>query len=207
MVLGANGGIGRALAKLLTDEGWTVLAVTRHTDDLADLTPHVIEADLASPHAVQMTITAASQEVTEIDLWIYAAGDITATKVGKMGPEDWRRILDANLTGAYLATHYSLPLLAEDAHLIYLGGISERLRLPGLAAYATAKAGLEAFAEALGKEERRRRVTVVRPAAVDTPLWEKVPMRRPRNAMTPEAAAQEILRAHAQGHKGKLDLS
>lgn len=207
MVLGASGGIGRALVKALTHEGWTVLAVARHPDDLAVLTPHVIEADLASPHAVQTAITMASQEITEIDLWIYAAGDITATKVGEMGPEDWRRILDANLTGAYLATHYSLPLLAADAHLIFLGAISERLRLPGLAAYATAKAGLEAFAEALGKEERRRRVTVVRPAAVDTPLWEKVPMRLPKSALTPEAAAQEILKAHQQGHKGTLDLS
>ena len=60
--------------------------------------------------------------------------------------------MTANLSGAYLATHHSLPLLAEDAHLVFLGAVSERLRLPGLSAYAAAKAGLEAFGEALGKE-------------------------------------------------------
>ena len=71
---------------------------------------------------------------------------------------------------AFLATHFSMPLLAQNAHLVYLGAVSERLRLPGLSAYAAAKAGLEAYAEALKKEERKRRITVVRPGAVATPF-------------------------------------
>jgi 3-oxoacyl-[acyl-carrier protein] reductase len=213
LVWGASGGIGRALVSRLAAEGWTVFAITRHPDeassyyDGADLTPHVIEADVASPFAVQQAVTAVSREVTQVDLFVYAVGDITAAKVGEMAPKDWTRILDANLTGAYLATHHSLPLLADDAHLVFLGAISERLRLPRLAAYAAAKAGLEAFAEALGKEERWRRVTVVRPGAVVTPLWEKVPLRLPSYAMSPEAVAERILDAYREGHKGTLDLS
>lgn len=207
LVWGANGGIGRAMVKQLAAEGWTVLAVARHPEKLDDLTPHIIEADVALPYAVQTAATTISQEVKEIDLFIYAAGDISAAKVEEMSPAEWGRVLAANLSGAYLTTHYSLPLLAPDAHLIYLGAISERLRLPGLAAYAAAKAGLEAFAEALSKEERRRRVTVVRPAAVDTPLWEKVPMRLPKTAVSPEEVARRIFDAHQRGHKGTLDLS
>jgi len=141
-----------------------------------------------------------------IDLWIYSAGDIASAKVGDMAENDWQRLADANLTGPFIATRHSLPLLAEDAHLIYLGAVSERLRPPGLAAYAAAKAGLEAFAEALAKEERKRRITVVRPGAVETALWEKVPMRLPKGAMSPQALAVKILDAHAAGHKGTLDL-
>lgn len=71
----------------------------------------------------------------------------------------WRedyRILDANLTGGYNTVHYSLPLLTPDAPLVFLGAVSGRMRLPGLSAYAAAKAGLEAFAEAQRKEERKR---------------------------------------------------
>jgi NAD(P)-dependent dehydrogenase (short-subunit alcohol dehydrogenase family) len=97
--------------------------------------------------------------------------------------------------------------LAEDAHLFYLGAISERLRLPGLSAYAAAKAGLEAFADTLRKEERRRRVTVVRPAAVATSLWDKVPMRLPAHALTPEELASRVLQAYREGHKGTLDVA
>ena len=148
----------------------------------------------------------AGQAAGSVDLWIYAAGDITAEKVGDSEPDTWRRILDANLVGAYQATHFSLPLLARDAHLIFLGAVSERMRLPRLSAYAAAKTGLEAFVTVLGKEERKRRVTIARPAAVDTPLWERVPFKLPRQAMSPEEAAASILAAYHEGHRGVLDL-
>ena len=206
MVWGATGGIGRALVSRLREEGWRVLAMGRHTSDLSDLTPHRFEADVADPGAVEQAVAAASQEVDQVDLWIYAAGDIKASKVAEASPESWQRILDANLVGPYLAAHYSLPLLAPDAHLLFLGAISERLRLPRLSAYAAAKAGLEAFVEVLGKEERKRRVTLVRPAAVDTPLWDKVPFKLPRGALSPDEAAEQILAAYHDGHRGSLDF-
>ena len=207
MIWGAGGGIGRALVTQLINENWTVVAVTHKPTSLENLTSHVIDADVASPYEVELAVFNASQVVDEINLWIYAAGDITSSKTAEMPPDAWQRIVDANLTGAFLTTHYSLPLLAADAHLVYLGAISERLRLPGLAAYAAAKVGLEAFAETLGKEERKHRITVVRPGAVSTPFWEKVPLRLPASALSPEAVAQHIIDSHQQGHKGVLDLS
>jgi NAD(P)-dependent dehydrogenase (short-subunit alcohol dehydrogenase family) len=206
MVWGAGGGIGRALVSTLKEEGWRVLAMGRHTADLEDLTSHVFEADVAQPESVEQALAAASLETDQVDLWIYAVGDIAASKVADVSPQDWQRILDANLVGAHLATHYSLPLLARDSHLIFLGAVSERLRLPRLSAYAAAKAGLEAFVQVLAKEERKRRVTLVRPAAVDTPLWDKVPFKLPPGAMSPDDAAAQILTAYREGHQGVLDL-
>ena len=206
LIWGASGGIGRALVARLRTEHWTVGAVSRHPDDLADLTPHRYAADVADDFAVRQAVFAIAQDLPEIDLWIYAAGDIAPGKVAEMDAATWRRILDANLTGAYLTTHHSAPLLAEQAHLVYIGAYSERLRLPGLSAYAAAKAGLEAFVDALTKEERRRRVTLVRPGAVDTPLWTKMPVRMPRSAAAPDAIAGQILVAHTSGHSGLLDL-
>lgn len=69
----------------------------------------------------------------------------------------WRSPFDR----AYGTTHYSLPLLAADAHLVFLGAMSERLRWPGLAAYTAAKVGLAAgdrpflkdFATAAGRTD------------------------------------------------------
>lgn len=206
LIFGASGGVGRALAQQLQAKGWTVGAVSRHPHDLAELTEFRYEADVADEFAVQRAVYSAAQELPAIDLWVYAVGDILFSPVAEMKPEAWKRILDANLTGAYLATHYSLPLLADQAHLMYIGAYSEKLRLPGLSAYAAAKAGLEAFAAALAKEQRKLRVTVVRPGAVDTSLWSKTPMRPPRNALTPEALAERILAAHEAGASGVLDL-
>jgi NAD(P)-dependent dehydrogenase (short-subunit alcohol dehydrogenase family) len=122
-----------------------------------------------------------------------------------MSPQDWRRIMDANLTGAFLATQYSWPMLAQEAHLFYLGAMSDRLRLPGLGAYVASKAGLEAFAEVVRKESRRK-VTVVRPAAVDTPLWQKSPFKLPPSHLSPEQVANRIYQAYQEGTVGNLDL-
>jgi peroxiredoxin Q/BCP len=131
MIWGANGGIGQALVRRLRGDGWTVVAVARQADRSHHPGDEVLEADLSNPSQVQQAVMAAAQAVDAVDLWVYAAGDITSATVREMTPAIWRQILDANLTGAFLATHYSLPLLAPDAHLFFLGAISERLRLPG----------------------------------------------------------------------------
>jgi NAD(P)-dependent dehydrogenase (short-subunit alcohol dehydrogenase family) len=206
IVWGAGGGIGRALVSRLAGEGWNTLAVGRHTASLSELTPHLFEADVADPISVERAVATMSETVDKVDLWVYAAGDIAASKIADHSPDAWQRILGANLVGAYLAAHYSLPLVARDGHLVFLGAISERLRLPRLSAYAAAKAGLEAFAEVLGKEERKRKVTLVRPAAVDTSLWDKVPFKLPPGALSPDETAARILAAYHDGHRGVLDL-
>jgi len=206
MIWGASGGIGRALAERLDQGGWTVLAVSRHPEDLADLTPHAFRADVTDPQQVAEAVGAATRAVPELDLSVYAAGTITSDRVKRMEPDVWHRVLGANLSGAYLTTHAATPLLSPRAHLVFLGAYDERLRLPGLSAYAAAKAGLDAFAEALAKEHRRWRITLVRPKAVDTAFWDLVPFKLPPGALTPQQVAEGILEAHKSGHAGHLDL-
>lgn len=205
LIWGAGGAIGQAIARLLAAQNWQVLAAGRRLDPIAPLTDLTFETDMGDPFYVQSAVTAISQHAPEVDLWVYAAGDIASQRINDLQPADWKRILDANLTGAYLATHYSWPLFSDQAHLFYLGAISERMRLPGLGAYAAAKAGLEAFAEVVRKESRRK-VSLVRPAAVDTPFWNKVPFKLPAHPLTPAEVAQAILQAYEQGHTGNLDL-
>ena len=206
LIWGAAGGIGRALARKLKDEGWQVIGVSRQGDDLAGVADYAFAADVVDLFAVQRAVLAAGQEVGEAHLFVYAAGDIVAEPVARMTPDTFRRILDANLLGAYNTVHHSLPLLTADAPLVFLGVVSERMRLPGLSAYAAAKAGLEAFAEALRKEERKRRVIVVRPGAVNTSFWRKVPFKMPGSALAPEAVAERVIEAVNAGQQGVLDL-
>ena len=207
MVWGASGGIGRTLVQALVDEGWQVIAVARQADELTTITPHVFDADISSPYEVEVAVCTAGRIVGAVDLWVYSVGDILSAKVEQLAPDTWQRLIDANLTGAFTTTHYSLPLLAENAHLVYVGAITERLRLPGLSAYVAAKSGLEAYAEALRKEERKRRVTVLRPAAVETPFWEKVRMRLPKQALTADDVAKRILTIYGEGEEGIIDLT
>lgn len=205
LIWGAGGGIGRALADQLASENWQVVAAGHNLESFRDLTEHIYEVELGDAFAVQSAVTAISQEVSEVDLWVYAAGDITSARVNQMQPADWQRILQANLTGAFLTTHFSWPMLSDESHLFYLGAVSERMRLPGLSAYAAAKAGLEAFADVVRKESRRK-VTVVRPGAVDTLFWRKVPFKLPPHHLQPDEVAARIVRAYTECHQGQLDL-
>ena len=100
LVWGASGGIGRALVSALSEQGWTVVAVARNSGAVADLAPHVFDADVASAYAVEAAVRAASEIVDDVALSVYAAGDIAPAKVADMSPVDWQRTLDANLTGA-----------------------------------------------------------------------------------------------------------
>jgi NAD(P)-dependent dehydrogenase (short-subunit alcohol dehydrogenase family) len=205
IVWGAGGGIGRGLARKLADEGWRVIGVTRRPQEVEGAYA-CFDANVADPFSVQRAVMAAGQEAGEVDLFVYCAGDIVSQPVGEMAPDVWKRVLDANLTGAYHATHYSLPLLTATAPLVYVGAVSERMRLPGLSAYAAAKAGLEAFAEALRKEERKRRVIVLRPGAVNTDFWRKTPFKMPASALAAEQLAQKTLETLASGAQGNVDL-
>ncbi len=206
MVWGAGGGIGKALVQRLMENDWEVVGVAREPGASAGVVSFSVAADVAHPEDVQQAVEQAQAAVGEVSLWIYAVGDIVSTRVSEISAEDWRRILDANLSGAFTAVQASLPLLSENVHMVFLGAVSERLHLPGLSAYAAAKAGLEALGDVLRKEQRGRRVTVVRPKAVDTDLWDKVPFSLPRGAMQPDELAERILAAHEEGHDGVLDV-
>ena len=206
LIWGASGGIGRALVARLVDAGHSVVAISRDTDDLQGLTAHVFQADPADEFAVRQAVLAAAQEFDQVDLLIYAAGDILAAKTREMQDSDLLRIFNANLIGAILTTMHSLPLLATDAYIIYLGAVHQRLQLPGYGAYAASKAALDTFAAVLAKEERQRRIAVIRPAAVETPLWEKVPLRLPAGALSPDALAEQILALIKDGATGVIDI-
>jgi NAD(P)-dependent dehydrogenase (short-subunit alcohol dehydrogenase family) len=193
------------VAQRLVDQGWKVILAGRHIERLEGLGGVPVEAEIGDLFSMQTALAAISQEVDEIQLWVYAVGDIASSPVEQMSLQNWRRILDANLTGAFLATQHSWPLLAKQAHLFYLGALNERLRQPGLGAYAAAKAGLEAFADVVRKESRRR-VTVVRPSAVDTSLWKKTPFKLPPRPLSPAGVAARIWQAYQEGTEGNLDI-
>ena len=205
LIWGAGGGIGQALVHHLVGQGWQVYAAGRNLESLEGVAAGCHEADFARPFSVEQAALAVSQETTEVDWWVYAAGDITSVPVKDLNPEVWQRILTANLSDVYLAAHYSQALLAREAPLYILGAVQERMRLPGLSAYAAAKAGVEALADVLRKELRRK-VVVARPGAVDTALWKKVPFRMPAHALTPAGLAERLLQAYEQGSDGLLDV-
>lgn len=208
IIWGADGGIGRSCTKLLVDKSWDVIALARHADQVDDSAIAVIEIDnVANAAAVEQAVYRAQMEVDSADLFIYTVGDITQAAADDMDSSTWQRIIDANLTGAFMTYNATLPLLTPKAHLFFLGAVSERLQLPKLSAYVAAKAGLEAFVATIRKEQRKRPITLIRPGAVDTEFWEKVSLKKPKDAADPDKLAGRIWDAYENKTTGTLDIT
>lgn len=207
LIWGASGGMGRALVAQLQEAGWQVLAVARNDAALAGPNLETYSADISRESDVAAASHWAAQHADQVDLWVYAAGDILAKTTADTSNAEWDRIMAANLGGARYATMHSLPLVAPGGLLVYIGAYVSAITLPRLGAYAAAKGALEGFVGALAKEVRDRRISLLRVGAVDTPFWEKVPFKPPRQGTRPPAdVATAILEAYTTGHKGPIDL-
>lgn len=212
LLVGADSTIGQSVAKAFLEEEWEVWAIGRHAERFASGVQwaHTVlnVADFEQMNAAAQALQAHLQPLggRQIDAMVYAVGDILAQKTHEMSLEAWQRIMDANLTGAFVATRVFSPMFSAEPHLFFIGALTERLILPGLSAYATAKGGLEVFAQVLAKEQPRWKITVVRPGAVATRFWERVPFRMPPKTLQPDDVALRILEAYYSEQRGNLDL-
>ena len=208
IIWGADGGIGKAVTHLLVEKGWDVVAIARHTERVeADVLALIELENVANQAMVDKAMYEVGMEIDSAEFFLYTIGDINQSKADDTASDTWKRIIDANLTGAFHAYKASLPLLTPDAHLFFLGAVSERLKLPGLSAYVAAKAGLEAFVATITKEQRKRAITLVRPGAVDTDFWAKVSLKKPKDAANPTKLASLIWDAWENKTTGVMDIT
>ncbi len=206
IIWGSEGDIGQAIMSKFQQQGMQVAALAREISPVSQAADWSYQVDFTNFEDIQGAGTWLKENLEDADVFVYAAGDIASQKVAEGDPQRWQEILDNNLTGIYQSLRVSLPLLNESSHIFLLGAVSERLQLPGLSAYAAAKAGLEALAVSLSKEERKKKVTVVRPGAVDTSFWDKVPFKKPSHTYSTTQVADKIWEAYQQEHQGQLDL-
>lgn len=206
LIWGASGGMGQALVRMLSAEGWQVFAAARSTERIPDEAEQAYEFEAASEATFQQTMMFVGQEIEELDLIAYVAGGLTYEKLDRMDMSGWQATIDSNLTGAYLAAHHGLPLLRKGGHMVFIGAYIDHIRLPKMGAYAVAKAGLEELVNLLARENRRQNFTLVRPGAVDTDFWEQVSFSKPNDAKTPDVVAQAIIERYKRDEAGSLDL-
>jgi short-subunit dehydrogenase len=189
LVTGASSGIGQALAVRLVASGARVFAAGRNENALAAVsgaTPMV--ADLAEPSAPERLARQVLDAAGRVDLLVNNAGSGSAAPLAEQSPAVLDQLLTVNLRAPIQLTRAVLPGMLEQGGggLVFVTSIAGRLGAREEAVYAAAKAGLDVFAESLRFEVAGRGigVTVVVPAVVDTPFFDRrgrpYPRRRPR---------------------------
>lgn len=207
LIWGASGAIGRAMLTQLKTEGYRVFAAARDESRVPDIADFVFGFNAGTADSADAVVSMCAYETAGFDVVVYAAGGLSADPVERLTADAWQATIDANLNGAFYAAKASVNLMNKGGHLLILGAYVHKITLPRMAAYAAAKAGLEAFVDILGRENRKLKVSLVRLPAVDTPFWQNVPFKLPATALQPETVAQRIWSHIQAGAGGPLDIA
>jgi NAD(P)-dependent dehydrogenase (short-subunit alcohol dehydrogenase family) len=182
LVTGAGRGIGRGIAEVFAAEGADV-AVNDLTEaeDVAQAIRATgrraitVKADVAKRSDVEPMIDKVWKELGPIDILVNNAGIETIVPFLELTDEQWTRLVDVNLRGAWLCSQvFCRRALAEErkGSIVNIGSIQAAKVLPGRTHYAPTKLGLEAMTRNMSAEMTPLgiRVNCIHPGLIDTPM-------------------------------------
>ena len=197
MVTGSAKGIGRAILLALAKEGFHVVVHYRTSEGLAEATRLEAEAlgvkaikvraDLTREEEVLALVEEVRYHLGGIGVLVNNVGDYLYKPIEEVSLEEWRWILDSNLTSTFLLTQKVLPLMVAQGYgrIVNLGyaGAQNLLARTHITPYAIAKTGVILYTKAIAKRFAQAGITanVVAPGvaenSVSKPLQE-IPMAR-----------------------------
>ncbi len=189
LVTGAARGIGRGIAEVFAEEGADVAvndsANISQAENVADWIRSqgrrsmTIAADVAKRADVEPMIEQVWKELGPIDVLVNNAGIETIVPFLELTDEQWTRLVDVNLRGAWLCSQvFCRRALAErrKGSIVNIGSIQAAKVLPGRTHYAPSKLALEALTRNMSAEMTPEgiRVNCIHPGLIDTPMTEWV---------------------------------
>ena len=192
LVTGAGGGLGGAVVAELEAADWTVVASAHRGGPWA--------CDVADRQDVDRLVERVGTELGRLDLVVSNAAAMTMGAVDTQPAEDWWRIVDVNLSGAFYLVRAAAPLVrAAHGSVILVSSEWGVTGWPNATAYAASKAGLLGLTRALARELAPEvRVNAIAPGVIDTPqlnvdaAWEGVGLDEMRRRYAEAAPLRRI---------------
>jgi len=214
LVTGGGTGIGAAIARALAGTGAAVSIAGRRAGPLQEVAAGLprataIVADITREADTLAMVAAARAAFGPVDILIANAGTAESAPFGNADLAHWQRMLDVNLTGAFLCAKAALPDLVRKTgpgqgggRIVFVASTAGLKAYPYVSAYCAAKHGLVGLARALALELAPTGVTVnaVCPGFTETPLLEAALANITAKTGRPqEIAAAELKRLNPQG--------
>ena len=171
LVTGASRGLGKAMALALGEAGARLALVGRHLEALQEATAaarlagaeaEAFPADVSDERAVSDLEQAVIARFGKLDILINNAGINIRKPIGEFSLEEWHRVLETNLTGAFLMCRAFVPHIKGHGYgrIINVTSTMSHVALAHRTAYAASKAGLLGFTKALALELAPQGITV-----------------------------------------------
>jgi glucose 1-dehydrogenase/3-oxoacyl-[acyl-carrier protein] reductase len=185
LITGASRGIGRGIAEVFADEGADVAVnYVSHPEKADEVVKALrakgrqaiaVKADVAKRSEVEPMFERVWSELGPIDILVNNAGIETIVPFLELTDEQWTRLVDVNLRGAWLCSQVfcRLAIAAKrKGSIVHIGSIQAAKVLPGRTHYAPAKLGLEALTRNMSAEMTPQgiRVNCVHPGLIDTDM-------------------------------------
>ncbi len=182
LITGAGRNIGKSIALALAQEGFDIVINVRKSLDEGEAVARLVRglgrqaqvcaANVANPADVKQMFSTIQQSFGHLNALVNNAAIRGESEFNALSFDEWKRVLDICLDGAFLCSQASLPLLSgqEDASIVNIGGLTAHAGATHRAHVVTAKAGLVGFTRALAEELAPAgiRVNCVSPGLVDT---------------------------------------
>lgn len=171
MITGASRGLGRAITLALAAAGVDVVLAARSKADLEETARRaagtgrralVAPTDVAVYAEVEALMARAVREFGRLDVVVNNSGVARVKPFAEMSPDDWRFMMDVNLTGVFNGCRAAAPhLIAQRAgKVINVASVLGQVGLPGYTVYAATKGGVIALTRTLGVEWARHGIQV-----------------------------------------------
>lgn len=177
VITGASSGIGLALAKRFSKEGYPVLMIARRAELMQkENLPNTVcrSVDVTDQKAMEKAIKEAEKIYGETDLLINCAGIMLLGDINKQDYAEWENMVDVNIKGILTGTHYVLPQMTarNSGTIINFSSIAGRKTFDNHAVYCGTKFAVHAITEAIRKEvsQSNVRLLTIAPGVVETPL-------------------------------------
>ncbi|MCM6775553.1 3-oxoacyl-ACP reductase FabG1 [Nocardia sp. CDC159] len=176
LVTGGNRGIGLAVAQRLAADGHKV-AVT-HRGSGAPEGLFGVKCDVTDTESVDRAFAEVAEKQGPVEVLVANAGITDNTLLMRMSEEQFSRVIDANLTGAWRCAKRATRDMqkAKWGRMIFLGSVVSMSGVPGQVNYAASKAGLIGMARSITREIGSRNITanVVAPGFIDTDMTQEM---------------------------------
>lgn len=159
-ITGCSTGFGQALAKIIVDRGWRLVATARDQARVAELARSApdrvltLDLDVGRAEQVEAAVKAAEERFGRIDVLVNNAGYGYQSSIEEGVEADIRAQFDANVFGLFAVTRAVLPLMRaqRSGHIINITSVAGLIGFPGSGYYAASKHAVEGFSDALNAE-------------------------------------------------------